>query len=47
VAFDFGTGEWVIAFADGETCYTVYVTADGTVRTIDTSNPNEAPKAKR
>lgn len=42
LAFDFCTGEWVVAFTDQETYYTVYVTADGTVRTIDTFNPNAA-----
>lgn len=46
VAFDFCTGEWVVAFTDQETYYTVYVTADGTVRTIDTYDPNAALAAK-
>lgn len=46
VAFDFCTGEWVVAFIDQETYYTVYVSADGTVRTIDTFNPNAALATK-
>ena len=46
VGFDFCTGEWVVAFADGETYYTVYVTAEGNVRTVDTYDPNAALAAK-
>ena len=46
VAFDFCTGEWVVAFTDQDSYYTVYVTANGTVRTIDTYNPNAALAAK-
>lgn len=42
VAFDFCTGEWVVAFTDQDTYYTVYVTAEGTVRKVDTFNPNAA-----
>lgn len=44
--FDFCTGEWIIQFKDKEVIYTVYVTADGTVRETNTFNPDEALAAK-
>lgn len=44
--FDFCTGEWIIQFKDKEVIYTVYVTADGTIRETNTFNPDEALAAK-
>lgn len=44
--FDFCTGEWIIQFKDKEVIYTVYVTADGTVRETNTFNPDAALVAK-